>query len=86
MAGARFGDIDFDLSMAGVALFDMYLKFSWPAQYSVSMAGVLAHSAQGGQSILPANLPTGLQTCSYGNPGAGVNITFELSIAQQQRH
>ena len=32
MAGAGFGDIDIELSMAGVALFDMGLQFSWQAQ------------------------------------------------------
>ena len=86
MAGTGFGEMGLELSMAGGALFDMYLQLSWQAQYLVSMAGVLAHSAQQGQSILPANLPTALQTCSCGDSGAGVNITFELSIAQQQRH
>ena len=32
MAGAGFGDMDLELSMAGVALFDMGLQFSWQAQ------------------------------------------------------
>ena len=32
MAGAGFDDINFELSMAGVALFDMGLQFSWQAQ------------------------------------------------------
>ena len=52
MAGAGFGDMDFEcfqFSMAGVALFDMGLQFSWQAQDLVtwilidvefSMAGV----------------------------------------------
>ena len=32
MAGARFGDTNLEFSMAGVALFDMGLQFSWQAQ------------------------------------------------------